>query len=117
VTTALLSAVRYLKDNRLLPAGFDKSAADKDIAVHGGAFEDPDFTGAGDRVRYRVALGGAQGPFRIDVELWFQPVGFRWAENLRPYASEETRRFSRFYDAMASASAVMLASQRVADTH
>ncbi|HTM50019.1 MAG TPA: hypothetical protein VL285_15105 [Bryobacteraceae bacterium] len=117
VTTALLSAVRYLKDNRLLPAGFDKSSAHQDIAVHGSAFDDRDFIGAGDRVRYLVPLGDAQGPFRIDVELWFQPIGFRWAENLRPYAAEETRRFSRFYDSMASASAVMLASQRVADTH
>ena len=33
VTTGLLHAVGYLKDNRLLPHGFDKTTADKDIAV------------------------------------------------------------------------------------
>ena len=35
VTTGLLHAVGYLKDNRLLPTGFNKSTAEKDIAVTG----------------------------------------------------------------------------------
>ena len=61
VTTGLLTALRYVKDNRLLPRGFDKRTADKDIAVHGDAESDPDFAGGGDRVRYRVALGRRAG--------------------------------------------------------
>jgi len=32
-TTGLLSAVRFLKDNRLLPVGFNKNTAGPDIAV------------------------------------------------------------------------------------
>lgn len=35
VTTGLLHAVGYLKDNRPLPHGFDKVTAAKDIAVTG----------------------------------------------------------------------------------
>jgi hypothetical protein len=108
-TTGLLSAVRYLKDNRLLPQGFDKRTAGKDIAVIGVAMEDDDFAGGGDRIRYSVPLGEARGPFQIDAELWYQPISFRWASNLRQYNAAEPRRFVRYYDSMASASAVILA--------
>ncbi len=108
-TTGLLTAVRYIKDNRLLPRGFDKRTADDEIAVMGAAAQDADFTGGGDRIRYSVALGDAQGPFRIAAELWYQPIAYRWAHNLRPYnAAMEPRRFVGYYDSMASASAVTL---------
>jgi hypothetical protein len=33
VTTGLLAAVRFIKDNRVLPRGFDKSTAGDDIAA------------------------------------------------------------------------------------
>ncbi|MCI0418989.1 MAG: hypothetical protein L0312_07190, partial [Acidobacteria bacterium] len=65
-TTGLVSAVRFVKDNRLLPRGFDKSRADQDIAVRGSAAQDPDFSGGGDHVRYSVVLGDSEGPFRIE---------------------------------------------------
>jgi hypothetical protein len=109
VTTGLLSALNYLKDNRLLPKGFDKRTAGKDIAVVGGALEDADFGGGGDRVRYSVELGDAQGPFRIEAELCYQPVAYRWAMNLKRYDAEEPRRFTGYYDAMAPASVVVIA--------
>jgi hypothetical protein len=108
VTTGLLNALHYLKDNRLLPKGFDKRTAGKDIAVVGGAFEDADFAGGGDRVRYSVKLGSAQGPFRIEAELCYQPVAYRWAMNLKRYDAEEPRRFTRYYEAMAPASVVVI---------
>src|SRR5690242_10844000 len=110
VTTGLLTATGYLKDNRLLPHGFDKRTADKNIAVLGAAFDDPNFTAEGDRVRYLVALGNAEGPLKIDAELWYQPIGYRWANNLKPYHNaDEPRRFNAYYDAMGPATAVVLA--------
>ncbi len=110
VTTGLLAAIGYLKDNRLLPSGFDKRNAEKDIAVYGGAVDDPEFTDAGDRVRYSVATGDAGGPFQIEVELWYQPIGYRWANNLKPYdRAAEPKRFNTYYDSMESSSAVLLA--------
>jgi hypothetical protein len=108
VTTGLLNAVRYVKDNRLLPRGFDKRTAEPDIAVIGGALDDPDFTAATDRVRYAVDVADAQGPFAVDVELLYQPIGFRWAANLKNYQAPEPRRFTGYYDAMASGSSAVL---------
>jgi hypothetical protein len=109
VTTGLAAAVGYLKDNRLLPLGFNKQNADKDIAVVGDAAEDPNFTDAGDSVHYSIALGDAQGPYQIEAELWYQPIGFRWAHNLASYDAPETKRIVGYYDSMPTATAVVLA--------
>jgi hypothetical protein len=109
VTTGLAAAVGYLKDNRLLPAGFQKQSADKDIAVVGEAADDPNFSDAGDSVHYSIALADAQGPFQIEAELWYQPIGFRWAHNLEAYDAPETKRIVGYYDSMPSATAVVLA--------
>lgn len=109
VTTGLLQGVRYLKDNRILPHGFDKATASKDIAVVGDAEHDPGFTGQGSRVRYSVATDGP-GPFQVTVELWYQPIGYRWANNLKPYdKAAEPHRFNGIYDAMGPATGVVLA--------
>jgi len=107
-TTGLLTAVRFIKDNRLLPKGFDKRKADAEIAPQGEAVNDNDFTSGGDAIRYSIPLGNAQGPFRIEAELWFQPISFRWANNLKPYKGMEPQRFVKYYDAMSSGSALML---------
>lgn len=108
VTTGLLSAVGYLKDNRILPSGFDKRSADKDIAVVGDALDDPNFTDKGSLIRYVVNTGNAPGPFHIAVELWYQPIGFRWAHNLETYNAMEPQRFVGYYESEARRSAVML---------
>ncbi|MBN1570900.1 MAG: hypothetical protein JXA73_23870 [Acidobacteria bacterium] len=109
VTTGLLHAIRYLKDNRVLPRGFDKRTADADIAVMGEALTDEDFSGGSDRLRYSIALGNAPGPFRVEVELCYQPIGYRWAMNLKHYDAEEPSRFVRYYEAASSASSAVLA--------
>ena len=113
-TTGLLTAVRFIKDNRLLPRGFDKRAVEQEIAPQGAAVMDVDFMGGSDKIRYSVAVGNAQGPFQVDVEFWFQPISFRWADNLRPYNAAEPLRFLRYYEAMSSGSGLML--QRVSTT-
>jgi hypothetical protein len=113
VTTGLLSAVRYIKDNRLLPTGFDKASAGPDIAVHGEASGDADFGSGGDRVRYSIDVSRSVGPFRVEAELLYQPIGFRWARNLRSARGAQTAaeidRFTGYYDAMAHGSAAPLA--------
>jgi len=109
VTTGLLTAVGFLKDNRLLPHGFDKSTAEAFVAVHGPAETDPDFVGGGDTTAYSVDVGRGQGPFQVDAELWYQPIAFRWAMNLRRYEAAEPARFVRYFEDMAAGSGVVLA--------
>lgn len=112
VTTGLLFGVRYIKDNRLLPLGFDKQSVDDDIAVTGSAFADADFEAGGDRVRYRLGIdSGAE--LTVNVELLYQSIGFRWADNLATYASDETDRFVGYYRETIEGSAVTLAAGSV----
>ena len=113
VTTGLLHAVGYLKDSRLLPSGFDKATAEPDIAVHGGATDDPAFNDKGSLVRYVVSTGSAAGPFRVEAELWYQPIGFRWAHNLEPYKATEPQRMVSYYEQASTKSATVLARAEV----
>jgi hypothetical protein len=109
VTTGLLTADRYLKDNRLLPLGFDKATAPAEVAVHGEAAQDPDFQGGADRVAYEVSLGDHVGNLSVAAELLYQPIAFRWAENLRNFSAFEPQRFARYYSALSRRSATVLA--------
>jgi hypothetical protein len=112
VTTILLRGAGYAKDNRLLPSGLDKREAHADIAVKGQAWDDQDFIGGGDKIQYAVNLGDARGPFTVTVELLYQSIGYRWAENLRRYDSPESARFLRYYEAVPNLP-VVVASETV----
>ncbi len=100
VTTTLLRATSYLKDNRLLPTGFDKKGAPDDIAVYGQALEDTDFNAGGDIVRYQVAAASSSGPYLIEVELLYQSIGYRWAEKFRSEENPEGAEFYGYADAL-----------------
>ena len=106
-TTGLLTALTYMKDSRLLPHGFDKRTAAPEIAVHGEAEADPNFTAGQDTVRYSMATGDSAGPFQVEAELWYQPIGYRWAMNLNAYDAMETTRFLGYYKAAAGGFAVV----------
>ena len=77
VTTTLLRGAVYLKDNRLLPAGFDKATVSDDIAVYGSAAEDSDFMGGGDQVIYQIEVGDAPEPYTVTAELLYQSIDLR----------------------------------------
>ena len=97
-----------MKDNRLLPPGFDKTTAAAEIAVQGEAASDADFLAGQDKVAYRIAVGNAKAPFTVTATLWYQPLSYRWATNLGRYDSMETRRFSGYYQSMADSSALVM---------
>ena len=109
VTTGILSAARYAKDNRLLPSGFDKASANGDIKVVGDAQDDPGFTDHGSLVRYVVSTEKAVGKLTIVAELWYQPIGYRWAHNLAPYEATEPKRMVKYFEGAAPDSGIVLA--------
>jgi mono/diheme cytochrome c family protein len=100
VTTTLLRGASYTKDNRLLPVGFDKKGVPEEIAVHGAALQDADFGGGGDVVEYRIDTAGLDGPFRVEVELLYQTIAYRWANNLPAGAGPEIDTFLGYYEAV-----------------
>jgi len=107
VTTGLMQASGYLKDNRLLPSGLDPARALESVRPVGQSSEDPDFFGGEDSLQYAVDLGEAPRPLTVTVELLFQSIGYRWAENLRVLEGEEIEQFLRFYDALPNAPVVL----------
>jgi hypothetical protein len=109
-TTGLLSAVQYLKDNRLLPRGFDKRTAPAEIAVVGGAAGDATFAGGADRIRYLVRVPADRRIGRIAVELRYQPIAYRWAHNLDAYTAPEPARFVAYYRALSASASVVVAA-------
>ena len=79
LTSLLTKAVRYRKDNRLLPEGFDQSSrlpdgvlADWVMPV--GTKEDQNFEAGHDTVHYRIPLPKNGIPVRISVEACFQSI-------------------------------------------
>jgi hypothetical protein len=70
------------------------------------------FAGGADRVRYSIQAPG-DGPHTIDVELRFQSIAFRWADNLRRYDAAEPKTFLGYYDAMSSSSSEVLSRARI----
>jgi hypothetical protein len=88
-TTNLLQGLRFGKDNRLLPPGFDKQVVAADIAVIGEAFGDEDFVGGSDSVQYRIAVPTDSGKLTLEVELVYQAIGYRFLKNLEEHPSAE----------------------------
>ncbi|MBA2589682.1 MAG: hypothetical protein H0U98_13785 [Alphaproteobacteria bacterium] len=109
VTTGLLFGTHYLKDNRILPKGFDKETADAQVAVVGDARRDPRFTGGSDSVTYSVPVPAGRAPYNISAELLYESIGYRWAHNLDGYQAPEPKRFVAFYAGQAASTAKPLA--------
>ena len=51
----------------------------------------------------------AQGLLTVTAELWYQPIGYRWAVNFRAYDAPEPKRFIAYWESMAGESAIVLA--------
>jgi hypothetical protein len=99
VTYTLLRGAKYLKDNRILPAGFDKTTASEDIKVVGPARKDPNFVGGSDNVRYQIA-GLPAGRYSVRAKLVYQTLAHGFARDLfSDTVTPEVVDFKAMYDA------------------
>ncbi len=109
VTYTLLRAASYAKDNRLLPAGFDKASAAKDIAVYGNAAGDENFIGGADVVTYRVNKPEqGRGPWTVAAELLYSSLSTPFLHDLQKDRAEEgIADFIRFNNRTAKESVII----------
>lgn len=99
VTHTLLRASAYLKDNRLLPAGFDKATAPNDIAVKGGALNDANFTQGSDTITYLIDIE-QQSRFTIEAELNYQTIAYGHIQDMFKDAETvpQVATFKRYFE-------------------
>ena len=88
-TCTLLRAAKYLKDNRITPAGFDPYALEEpdDVLPVGDWVNDVDFGPGSDEITYSIA--GLTGPsYKVAVELRHQAIGWPYVNDLREFQED-----------------------------
>ncbi len=108
ITHTLLQGAKYLKDNRIPPAGFtnSKAATIEPQTVPSGVAGDNDFncvsTGEGcgaDSVHYQVSTVGQSGPYTIEVRLLYQATQPGFVDGMHN-VGDRVNRFKVMYDAV-----------------
>lgn len=109
VTVTLLRASQYLKDNRIVPPGFDPATAAEDIRPAGYSLNDPDFGFGHDEITYQ--LGGlAESRYQVSVELRHQAISYPYLRDLAELSDDPViSRFLNLYDAVRPGSELIVA--------
>lgn len=90
-TFSLLTAAHYVKDNRLLPAGWRADHPDAQHTAPVGVDGDPDFAAGGDVVHYRLPMPSA--PAEVSLSLLYQPIDPRHVAELALVPTEDVAVF------------------------
>ncbi|MCK5898380.1 MAG: hypothetical protein KAG06_04845, partial [Methylococcales bacterium] len=98
ITYTLLRAKSYIKDNRILPKGFDKTTAPNKIKVKGAAATDTDFVGGHDVIAFKLANLN-ETTYTIKAELIYQTIGYAFAQDLFKETSPVVTRFKQMFNA------------------
>lgn len=99
VTYTLLESAQYLKDNRVLPKGFDKYTVPDDVGVYGLAKTDDNFTQGQDSLRYQIDVSQFNSNyFTIDINFNYQPVAYSFLQDLFTDESTAVERFKAYND-------------------
>ncbi len=111
MTYTLIRGARYLKDNRILPAGADKAALPADIAVAGEARADDDFVAGQDELTYRVA-GISGSRLHVRAALKYQPLAAPFAADLFADGGAQAQQFAKMFEAATSKTVTLAAAER-----
>jgi hypothetical protein len=112
ITNVLLRAASYLKDNRLLPEGFEKGTVGDDVAVRGEATLDSNFIGGSDLVTYMINVARFDGPFTVSAELLYQTLSFKYAQAVLEEEGALIDQFAAVYE-KADRSPIQIASVEI----
>jgi len=105
VTTILLEASQYLKDNRLPPIGFVNSQPyDSLISIWGNAREDVNFNknstgveGSGsDQITYKFSFGGSI--LKYGFEICYQSIKPDYINHISKSATNDSKQFIKMFD-------------------
>jgi len=108
ITHTLLQGAKYLKDNRIPPAGFtnSKAATIETQTIPSGVDGDSNFNCTGtvegcgmDTVRYQVDIEGQTGPYTVEVELLYQATQPGFVDGMHN-VGDRVNRFKVMYDAV-----------------
>jgi hypothetical protein len=110
VTYTLLRGMSYQKDNRLLPAGFNKTSAANDIRVVGMAEDDPNFQGGSDTIAYHLN-NLTRSRYIVTAELIYQPVSFAFVHDLSLDSDPEIVAFRAMFNASGEKSSLIYGAQ------
>ncbi len=109
-TTGLLQATR-LPQGQSLAAARVRQAHRSVRDRRRWALPQPMTTSAAAAIASGIACrSSGAGAVTVDVELRYQPIAYRWAQNLAAYDAAEPKRFVGYYNGMASESSTVVAS-------
>jgi len=97
VNYTLLRAASYVKDNRIVPTGFDKNLVPGDVRVAGAALTDGNFNSGNDILTYRIDVGVAS-PVSFSAELKYQSLAYGFVKDLfQDRNNPEVAKFEALY--------------------
>lgn len=115
-TFTLLRAAEHVKDNRLLPLGWNSDHPDAEhTGVYGAALEDETFVDGADVIQYELRAPLVYGPYRIQASFLYQTLSPRFAAELFSHSTSEIEAFKRYYEPSGSPPETMAALETVVD--